>query len=60
MASPIRSAAETEPLGLIPSRPTLRPADVLTGAFHYGRLAAVDIGIICSAAAAGVGRAFGR
>ena len=50
MAIPIDSAAETEPEGLIPSRPFLRPADVLTGAFHHGRLAAVDVGVICPSA----------
>jgi len=55
MAKPIDSSAETEPEGLIPSHPRLRPADILTGAFHNGRLAAVDVGVICpSAAGAGL------
>ena len=47
MARPLDSNTETEPEGLIPSHPRLRPADVLTGAFHNGRLAAVDVGVIC-------------
>ena len=55
IAIPVHSAAEIEPEGLIPSRPSLRPADILTGAFHNGRLVAVDVGIICPAAA-GAGR----
>ena len=38
-------AAELEPLGLIPSHPTLRPADVLTSAATPGRLSAVDVGV---------------
>jgi hypothetical protein len=55
MALPVDANAETEPEGLIASHPRLRPADVLTGAFHNGRLAAVDVGVICpSAAGAGV------
>jgi len=54
MAKGVDSAAETEPEGLIPSHPRLRPADVLTGAFHNGRLAAVDVGVI-SPSAAGAG-----
>ena len=45
---------DVEPMGLVPSRPTLRPADVLSGAFHNGRLAAVDVGVI-SPSAAGAG-----
>ena len=48
------SQAELEPEGLITSRPRLRPADVLTGAFHQGRLAAVDVGVF-SPPAAGAG-----
>jgi len=48
------SQAELEPEGLIASHPRLRPADVLTGAFHHGRLAAVDVGVI-SPTAAGAG-----
>ena len=39
--------AETEPLGLIPGHPTLRPADVFTSAAIPGRLSARDVGI-CS------------
>lgn len=55
MARSVDSSAETEPEGLIPSHPRHRPADVLTGAFHNGRLAAVDVGIICpSASGAGL------
>ena len=55
MAKSIDSSAETEPEGLIPSHPRLRPADILTGAFHNGRLAAVDVGVICpSASGAGL------
>ena len=50
MARAVDSSAETEPEGLIPSHPRLRPADVLTGAFHLGRLAAVDVGVICPSA----------
>ena len=55
MAASVDSAAETEPEGLIASRPHLRPADVLTSAFHNGHLAAVDVGVI-SPSAAGAGR----
>jgi hypothetical protein len=51
MARPFDANTETEPEGLIPSHPRLRPADVLTGAFHNGRLAAVDVGVICPSAA---------
>ena len=55
MATPVDANAETEPEGLIASQPRLRPADVLTGAFHNGRLAAVDVGVICpSASGAGI------
>ena len=55
IAAPIDRAAEMEPEGLIASCPRLRPADVLTGAFHNGRLAAVDVGVICpSASGAGL------
>ena len=35
-----------EPRGLIPSRPGLRPADLLTTA-AFARLAALDVGIVC-------------
>ena len=38
-------SAELEPLGLIPSHPTLRPADILTSAALPGRLAALDVGV---------------
>ena len=38
-------SAETEPEGLIPSHPALRPADVLTSAACEGGLAALDIGV---------------
>jgi len=48
------SSAETEPLGLIPSVATLRPADVFTSAAAPGRLSALDVGI-CSPEAADVG-----
>ena len=51
MAHAVDATTEKEPEGLIPSHPLLRPADVLTGAFHNGRLAAVDVGVICPAAA---------
>ena len=46
VARAIDSNAEIEPQGLISSHPLLRPADILTGAFHGGRLAAVEVGII--------------
>lgn len=36
-----------ETLGLIPSAPTLRPADILSSAALPGRLAALDIGVCC-------------
>ena len=39
-------AAATEPQGLVPSRPNLRPADVLTTA-AFGRLVALDVGVVC-------------
>ncbi len=54
MSASVDTAAETGPEGLIASRPHLRPADVLTGAFHNGHLAAVDVGVI-SPSAAGAG-----
>ena len=47
-------SAEIEPLGLIPSHPTLRPADVFTSAALPGRLAALDVGVT-SPDAAGAG-----
>ena len=50
MAASIDRSAKTEPLGFISSHPQLCPADVLTGAFHNGRLAVVDVGVICPAA----------
>ncbi len=55
MSASVDTAAETGPEGLIASRPHPRPADVLTGAFHNGHLAAVDVGVI-SPSAAGAGR----
>ena len=55
MAKGVDGNAETEPIGLIASRPALRPADILTSASGLtGRLAALDVGII-SPAAAGAG-----
>ena len=51
MASTIDPSSEIEPPGLIGSAPLLRPADLLSGAFTQGRLAAVDVGIICPSAA---------
>ena len=39
-------SAAVEPPGLVPSRPTLRPADLLTTA-AFGRLAALDVGVTC-------------
>ena len=47
VASGADPASETEPLGLIPSNPALRPADVFTSAAAPGRLSALDVGI-CS------------
>ena len=38
-------SSATEALGLIPSAPALRPADILTSAALPGRLAALDIGL---------------
>ena len=46
--------AETESIGLIPTAPALRPADILTSAAIPGRLAALDIGVT-SPDAAGAG-----
>ena len=55
MAKAVDGSAETEPMGLIPSHPALRPADILTSASGLtGRLAALDVGII-SPAASGAG-----
>jgi len=51
MAQPLDSTTETEPEDLIPSHPRLHPADILTGGFYNGRLAAVDVGVIRPAAA---------
>ena len=47
-------SAEIEPLGLIPSRPLLRPADILSSAALPGRLTAMDVGV-ASPHAAGAG-----
>ena len=48
----LESSFEKEPTGLIPSRPRLRPADVLTCVSGLtGRCAALDVGISCPAAA---------
>ena len=46
------SSTAVEALGLIPSAPALRPADLLTSAALPGRLAALDIGITSPDAAA--------
>ena len=46
-------ATEKEPLGLIPSRPALRPADVLSPTVLSGRAAALDVGITSVEAASG-------
>ena len=52
VASSLDSTSELEPLGLIPSRPRLRPADLLTGVSGFSaRHAALDVGICCPAAA---------
>ena len=48
------SSAAVETTGLIPSAPTLRPADILTSAALPGRLAALDVGV-CSPDASGAG-----
>ena len=48
------ASATTEPEGLIPYAPGLRPADILTSAALPGSLAALDIGI-CSPDSAGAG-----
>ena len=45
-------SAEAETLGLVPSHPSLRPADVLTSAALPGRLAALDVGVVSPDAAA--------
>ena len=47
-------SAELEPLGLVTSHPSLRPADILTSAALPGRLAALDVGV-SSPDAAGAG-----
>ena len=44
LASQADPAAESEPIGLIPERPTLRPADVLCAVSH-GQLGALDVGV---------------
>ena len=55
VAHSLDPASELEPVGLISSRPLLRPADLLTGASGFSaRLAAVDVGI-SSPFAAGAG-----
>jgi hypothetical protein len=47
----IDPSTELEPMGLVNSRPALRPADILTGVSDpSGRLAALDVGIISPAA----------
>ena len=37
-------AAETEPGGIVPQRPALRPADILCATTH-GQLEALDVGV---------------
>ena len=44
-------SAEAETPGLVPSAPSLRPADVLTSAALPGRLAALDVGVVSPDAA---------
>ena len=39
------SAADKEPIGLIPLHPTLRPADLLTTAASLNTATAIDVGI---------------
>ena len=39
------SSTSLEPFGLIPSHPSLRPADLLCSAAYPGRLAALDVGV---------------
>ena len=52
VAHSLDSTSELEPVGLISSRPLLRPADLLTGASGFSaRLAALDVGICCPTAA---------
>jgi hypothetical protein len=52
VAVSLDSTTEVEPTGLVPSRPSLRPADVLTSVSGLtGRCAALDVGICCPAAA---------
>ena len=46
-------AAESEPVSLIQSRPSLRPADVLTAGAVQGTLAALDVGVTAPSAADG-------
>lgn len=51
VASSLDSTSELEPPGLIPSRPRLRPADLLTGVSGFSaRHVALDVGICCPAA----------
>jgi len=55
VSASIAPTTELEPTGLIPTRPLLRPADLLSGVSGFsGRLAALDVGI-CSPAAVGAG-----
>ena len=54
MALQVDAFVETELEGPIPSHQRLRLADGLTGAFHNGRLAAVDFAEV-SPAASGAG-----
>ena len=46
LASLSDSSASTEARGLVPSRPALRPADILTSA-AFGRQAALDVCVAC-------------
>jgi len=51
VAASLDPSSELEPLGLIPSRPRLRPADLLTGVAGFSaRHVALDVGICCPAA----------
>ena len=51
VASSLDSTSELELTGLIPCRPGLRPADVLTGVSGFSaRHAALDVGVCCPVA----------
>ena len=56
MSRALEPSTELEPVELVSSRPALRPSDILRGVSGLtGRLAALDVGIMCPQAAGHLG-----